>query len=226
MMAFGRKLRYAGLAAAVAGMLGGIGDILLFSTPGFSADLFVVRDLPDWRIQAGTLLAISVIPFLSLGYWAFSRYLTGTSELFADLVFLGGIYGVGLGNAIHGTVGILVQVAKRGGSTAEEAMFLSTYARIVIPLYAVFYVLMACGTIVLAIVLWRGRSAFPRWFILFLPLWSNLLVLPAGWLIPWLGDWLLPSVANLSHALLFGLMTALFWGREAGSADEHRHLMS
>jgi hypothetical protein len=31
-------------------------------TPGFAADLFAVRVLPDWRILAGTLLAISAIP--------------------------------------------------------------------------------------------------------------------------------------------------------------------
>jgi hypothetical protein len=223
MMSHGAKLRIAGLLAAAAGLLGGLGDILLFSTPGFSGDMFAVRDLPDWRILTGTLLAILVIPFLSLGYWAFSRFLTGVSELFADVVFLGGIYGVGLGSAIHGTVGILVQLVQRGGITAEDASFLATYSRFVIPLYVIFYMLMAAGSAVLAIILWQRKSAFGRWFIILLPLWSNVLVLPAGWLIPQLGDWLLPSVANLSHALLFGVMAAIFWGREAEAARENGH---
>ncbi len=219
------KLRTAGLVATIAALLGGTGDILLFSTPGFAADLFAVRHLPDWRIAAGTLLALSVIPLLSLGYWAFSRYLTGVSELFATLVFVGGIYGAGLGNAIHGTVGILVQAVQRGGVTAQAASFIATYGRIVVPLYAAFYLLMAAGTIILTVVIWQGRTAFPRWFILLLPLWSNVLVIPFGQWVPPLGDILVPSIANLSHAVMFGVMTARFWNwnrgaRPVGGAEE------
>ena len=90
-MTNGEKLRAAGIVSTVAGVLGGTGDILLFYTPGFAADLFAVRALPDWRITAGTLLAISVIPFLALGYWALSRYLHGVSEGFVNTIFLGGL---------------------------------------------------------------------------------------------------------------------------------------
>lgn len=214
------KLRTAGLVASIAGLLGGAGDILLFSTPGFASDLFAVRHLPDWRILAGTLLAIAVIPFLSLGYWAFSRYLTGVSELFATLVVVGGVYGAGLGSAIHGIVGTLVLTVQRGGITAQDASFIAAYGRVVVPVYAFFYLLMTLGTVVLAIVIWQGRSAFPRWFVLLLPLWSNVLVLPLARLAPSLGDLLLPSVANLSHALMFGVMTALFWDWDTAVSSE------
>jgi hypothetical protein len=210
-----RRLRAAGMIAAAAGLLGGAGDILLFYTPGFAADMFAVRVLPDWRILSGVLLAILVIPLLSLGYWAFSRYLRGAGEAFADVIFVGGIYGAGIGSAIHGTVGTLVQVVQRGGITAQDADFIASYARFVVPLYGLFYVLMAAGTIALAVVIWQRKTAFPRWFVLLLPLWSNVLILPLGRLIPPLGDLLVPSIANLSHALLFGATTVLFWGREA-----------
>lgn len=116
----GKGLRAAGFVAAIAGLLGGAGDILLFSTPGFSADLFAVETLPLWRSLSGTLLAIAVIPFLSLGYWAFSRYLTGIRELYRTVVVVGGIYGVGLGNAIHGTVGTLVRVLQIGELAGQK----------------------------------------------------------------------------------------------------------
>lgn len=214
----GERLRAAGIVAATAGLLGGAGDILLFSTPGFSADLFVVESLPLWRSLAGTLLAISVIPFLSLGYWAFSRYLTGIRELYGTIVMVGGIYGVGLGNAIHGTVGTLVRVIQVGELAGQEDFLLAAFAPLVVPLYAAFYVLMGAGTLWLAVVIWRGQSEYPRWFILLLPLWSNVLVLPVARLVPAAGDILIPSIANLSHALLFAVMTALMWGREATSA--------
>ena len=214
----GRQLRAAGIAATIAALLGGTGDILLFSTPGFAADLFAVRVLPTWRIVTGTLLAIAVIPVMAVGYWMFSRYLRRASQTLADAIFLGGIYGIGLGNAIHGTVGTLTQVVQRNGLTGSDPSFIATYARLVVPLYALFYVLMAVGTIVLTVVIWRGRTAYPRWTILLLPLWSNVLVLPLAQLVPPLGDVLVPSIANLSHALLFGVVTALFWGREEEAA--------
>lgn len=214
----GRKLRAAGIVAATAGLLGGAGDILLFSTPGFSADLLAVRDIPLWRSLAGTLLAIAVIPFLSLGYWAFSRYLTGIRDLYRMIVMVGGIYGAGLGNAIHGTVGTLVRVVQIGEIGGQQASLMVAFAPLVVPLYAAFYVLMGAGSLWLAIVIWRGRSVFPRWFVLLLPLWSNVLVIPVARLMPAVGDILIPSIANLSHALLFAVMTALVWGREAESA--------
>ena len=208
------QLRTAGIAATIAGLLGGIGDLLLFYTPGFAADLFAVHTLPDWRILIGTLLAISVIPLLPLGYWALSRQLRGISENFANAIFIGGVYGAGIGNAIHGMMGILVQVVQHNSITTQSADFIALYARFVVPLYALFYLLMLVGTIILTIVIWRGKTPFPRWFILLLPLWSNVLVVLLGRLSPGLADLLVPSIANLSHALMFGVMTALFWGQE------------
>lgn len=216
------KLRAAGLVAAVAGLVGGAADILLLSTPGFASDSFAVRQLPDWRITAGTLLAIAVIPFLSLGYWALSRYLTGASDWLRTAVFLGGIYGAGLGNAIHGTVGTLVQAVQGMGVTAQDSTFIGTYARLVIPQYALFYLLLTIGTLVLGVIIWQEKSVLPRWFVVLLPLWSNALVLPLGQLVPALGELLYPSIANLSHAVMFGVMTAVAWDigdsldREAG----------
>lgn len=211
-----KRLRIAGSIATVAGLLGGVADILLFSTSGFAMDLFAVRRLPDWRILSGTLLAIGVIPLMALGYWAFSQHLTGVSSLFSELVFLGGVYGVGLGNAIHGTVGTLVQVVQRNSITLQDKAFIATYARFAVPLYALFYLMLAAGTAVLAVVIWRRKTAFPRWFILLLPLWSNVLILPLGQVVPALGEILYPSIANLSHALMFGVMTGLFWNGGAG----------
>lgn len=210
----GEGLRAAGIVAATAALLGGAGDILLFSTPGFSVDLFAVETLPLWRSLSGTLLAIAVIPFLSLGYWALSRYLTGIRELYRTVVVVGGIYGVGLGNAIHGTVGTLVRVLQIGELAGQEDLLVEAFAPLVVTLYVAFYLLMGAGTLWLAVVVWRGQSEYPRWFILLLPLWSNILVLPVARLLPAAGDILIPSIANLSHALLFAVMTALMWGRE------------
>jgi hypothetical protein len=187
---------------------------LLFYTPGFAADIFQVRELPAWRILTGTLLAIAVIPLLPLGYWAFSKYLGLAGKRLARAVFIGGIYGAGIGNAIHGMVGTLTRVVQSQGLTAQDTLFIQTYAPFVVSLYAAFYLLMIGGSLLLAVVIWKGRTAFPRWFVLLLPAWSNILVLPLAQVIPALGDLLVPSIANLSHALLFGVMTALFWGRE------------
>lgn len=209
-----QRLRIAGIVATVAAILAGTGDLLLFYVPGFADDLFAVRALPDWRIVAGTLLAISAIPILAVGYWAFSRYLLPAGRKLADATFVGGMYGAGIGNAIHGAVGVLVLVVQRNAITAQDADFVQAYARIVVPLYALFYLLMTVGTLVLAVVIWRRRTAYPRWFAALLPLWPNLIVLGIAEVIPSLGDALVPSIANLSHALLFGVMTALFWGKE------------
>lgn len=217
-MASSKQLRLAGIVGTAAALLGGVGDVLLFYAPGFADDLFVVRTLPEWRIVVGTLLAISVIPFLAIGYWAFSRYLLPAGKRLANAIFVGGIYGAGIGSAIHGVVGILVLVVKQNGITGENTEFIRTYAQIVVPLYALFYILMTVGTLVLAVVMWQRRSAYPRWFAALLPLWPNLLVLGIAEIIPPLGDVLVPSIANLSHALMFGTMTALFWGREDEAA--------
>lgn len=212
-----RTLRAAGIAATLAGLAGGAGDLLLFYTPGFAADPFLVRVLPTCRIVTGTLLAISVIPLLALGYWMFSRYLLPAGRRLADAIFVGGMYGAGIGNAIHGVMGVLVQVIQRNGVTAGDAAFIATYAPYIAPLYALFYVIMAVGSIVLAVAIWRGKTAYPRWTIALLPLWPNVLVLPLATIVPALGDVLTPSIANLSHALLFGAVTALFWGREGAA---------
>ncbi len=217
-MSDSRRLRVAGIIATAAGLLGGTGDLLLFYTPGFADDLFAVRALPEWRIVAGTLLAISVIPLLALGYWTFSRYLLPAGRGLADGVFVGGMYGAGIGNAIHGAVGALVLVVQRNGVTGESTEFIQAYAPIVVALYGLFYLLMTVGTLVLAVMIWQQRTAYPRWFAALLPLWPNIVVLGIAEVIPPLGDALVPSIANLSHALLFGVMTALFWEREGEAA--------
>jgi len=214
---FERKLRLAGMVAAVAGLLGAVGDLLLIYTPGFAANLFLVRQLPTWRITAGTLLAIAVIPFMALGYWALSKYLTGVSKSISNVVFLGGVYGVALGTAIHGTVGTLVRVVQRNSITFEDVGFINNYAPIVLPLYGLFYLLMTVGTIFLAVVIWQRKSRFPRWFVLLLPLWSNVLILPIGQWISLIGDLFYPSIANLSHAIMFGTMTWWFRNHPDGT---------
>ena len=55
--------------------------------------------------------------------------------------------------------------------------------------------------------------------ILLLPVFSNLLVIPLGQWIPPLGDIFVPCIANLSHAVLFGVITITFWGKEESARN-------
>ena len=92
-----KRLLGTALAGAAAGLMGAVGDTLLFYIPGFFNDFFLVRFLPSWRIISGTLLTISVIPFFALGYWALSRYFLQVSSGWLIWSFWGASLGPGWG---------------------------------------------------------------------------------------------------------------------------------
>ena len=204
-----KRLLGTALAGAAAGLLGAVGDTLLFYIPGFFNDFFLVRFLPSWRIISGTLLTISVIPFFALGYWALSRYFLQVSSRLADLVFLGGIFGAGLGSAIHAVMGLLVRLIQQEGLQEMNAAFLSAYAPFVIPLYAFMVLILGVGCVYLIFPIRQKKTNLPGWFWLVLPLWLHILAPLLGLLLPALGDFFLPTISNLSHLLLFGCLSVL-----------------
>ena len=204
-----KRLLGTALAGAAAGLLGAVGDTLLFYVPGFFNDYFLVRYLPSWRIISGTLLTISVIPFFALGYWALSRYFLQVSSRLADLVFVGGIFGAGVGSAIHAVMGLLVRLIQQEGLQEMDAAFLSAYAPFVVPLYALMGLFLGIGCIYLAPLIWKQKTTLPKGFWLVLPLWLHVLAPLLGLLLPALGDFFLPTISNLSHLLLFGCLSVL-----------------
>lgn len=228
----GRVLRGAGLIATAAGLLGGLADLLLLYTPGFGQDvltmtlpgrvdaLATVASIPPGRSVAGLLLGVFVIPALGLGYWMlYERFRPLGHGKALPLLFVG-LFGPALGNAIHESVALVARVLIETQPAPAAALDTALpYAPYVIPLYVVFYAGLLAVSGYVAYLVYQPGSPLPRWLIWLTPISPNIIVNLLAVVSPLIADVGIPSIANLSHALFFGVVTLACWGMDGATGN-------
>lgn len=209
-------LKQAGVIATTAALIGVVADLLLFFAPGFSSNpLRTLVYINTGRALTGTYLGVFIIPLLAAGYWMLAERVKPAGRIYSKLLLLIGIYGVILGTSIHAFVGIVLQAVLTSGLGPDAVPdYAMRFAPLIVPAYAVFYLMMVVGSIIFVLAV-RKVDVLPNWLVWLSPIVPNILFPIIGWFLPVLGDFLYPATANLSHVLLFGAVTLIFWNADS-----------
>lgn len=214
-----RALRMTGLFGVVGSLLAAAGDFATAYTlapppamntvPWLSFPEFAefVAPQSQLRLLVGHYLGVLFIPLNVLGMWHIYLALAPGGRGVA-LIFLGaGSLLAVIGAAFHGMVGLAVTVIRAGDPAT------STHAVAYIEPFAWMLTLVGSALfLLLAVSIWQGRSAFPRWMAWVSPLPGQLGLTLAAHVTPLAVSVLLVVCGfNLSVLLFFIISTIRLW---------------
>lgn len=215
--------RATGIAGLAGGLLFFVGDMLMYGHWGSAVNfpagaVAAVRQMSLGQLYLGGLVGPVAACLCAIGFWHVSRHL---HSLFAARLILGlsAIAMVMLG-AVHVlwvTRGLARRLCVNGSEDCTAlAAQLNDYWNIA------YYVAIApayLGCAILALVVLRGQSKYPRWTVIFNPAVS-LLITPALVFVPApLGAPLVGGDANLFIALFFAVSLATTWRSRRDTAS-------
>ena len=213
-------IRWAGIIAIIAAVLGVIADLALQYTSNtahlLSKQSLYLLDVPPYRLFFGHYLGIAAILIETFGFWQIYRGLQPAGERFALPFFLISTFGAMLGAVFHATF-IFVGLALQAQSTQAEATrqifatLLTSFnsARIGLAIPALLGI--AISSIWYAFIVGFKPSNYPRWMAISNPLVFLLLIVILTISIPPLAIFLAPTALNLSHLLFFICSTVIMW---------------
>jgi hypothetical protein len=173
-------IRLCGIAGILGALVTGIGDLLYNHIPGSTQTLFEkMSSLPQTRlVTAGMFGLIGSWLYLLSTFQIFYAFLSaGAGFAFAvSLSFALVAVAYGVGHASYYAIGSTAKVARENGLDVESAgkMGEALFSRVVLVTYfpvAVSMLMMLYGIL-------SGRSAYPLWMVIFLPIVPYLLRVP------------------------------------------------
>ena len=207
-------LRLFGISGVIGSILFILGDLLYNHIPG-STDSFFVKMIrqPEARLlNAGTLGMIGCW-FYTLASLHVYLAFRPVGEIFAFILFLAfaaTMIGYGIGHTAYFAIATGAQVAVREGSDAESGgklgnAFFQKLIKITYIPVAIFSLMMIYGII-------TGLSLYPRWMVVFLPIFIYLLKTPVirilkGHLKEIIND----SYDNIVLLIFYSLTTIVLW---------------
>lgn len=213
-------IRWAGIIAILAALLGVIADLALQYTSNtaylLSDQSLYLLDVPPSRLFVGHYLGVIAILIEIVGFWQIYRALQPAGERFALPFFLISSFGAMLGATFHATfifVGLTLQAQSGEVEAARQTftMLLTSFdtARIGLAIPALLGIVIS--SLWYAFVVGFKPSNYPRWMAICNPLvFLLLLVLLVIGIRP-SGLVLAPTALNLSHLLFFICSTAMLW---------------
>ena len=213
-------IRWAGIIAILAALLGVIADLALQYTTNaahlLSKQSLYLLDVPPSRLFLGHYLGIAAILFEIIGFWQIYRGLQPAGERLALPFLLISSFGAMLGAAYHATfifVGLTLQAQSAGTEAARQifSALLDSFnsARIGLAIPALFGIVVS--SLWYALIVGFRASTYPRWMAICNPLVFLLLIVVLTIGVPSLALVLAPTALNLSHLLFFICSTATMW---------------
>ena len=213
-------LRWAGVIAVCAALLGVIADLALQYTSNtahlLSDQSLYLLDVPPSRLLLGHYLGVVAILLETAGFWQIYRGLLPAGERSALPFFLISSFGAMLGAAYHATfvfVGLTLQAQSTAVATAQPAFsaLLTSFdsARIGLALPALLGIVIS--SLWYAIVVGFRPSNYPRWMALCNPVVFLVVIVILAVVIRPLALVLAPTALNLSHLLFFAFSAATLW---------------
>lgn len=212
-------LRSAGVIGAAGSLIAATGD---FVTAYTAAPLPAMNTVPwlsfadfadfvapksQLDLLLGHYLGVLFIPLNVLGLWHVYLALAPATPRFALAFLASGASLAVVGAAFHGTVGLAVTAIRVG-----DAETLTHAVAYVEPLAWILTVAGSALFLALAGVIWRARTAFPRWMAWISPLLMQLWLIAAAHLLPLeLANVLLLTGFNLSVFIFFAVSTVILW---------------
>jgi hypothetical protein len=202
--------------AAVAALAASAGDLLLLWVGSAGRSELGLQAPPAGALLAGHLLGVFAIPLYGFGYWGVARGITAAHRRAARFVFVTGALGGAYGGVVHGITGVVGQLERVGGvAPGDPLAFVARLGAFLVPLWIGLAVAIAAGSLVFAVAVARGPSAFPRWMAFANPLALVLLTALLGAPTPVGRALLVPAAPNLAHVWFFALAgLALGWRSE------------
>jgi hypothetical protein len=201
--------------AAVAALAASAGDLLLLWVGSAGRSDLGLPALPAVALLAGHLLGVFAIPLYGFGYWGVSRGIAASHPRAARFVFVTGALGGAYGGVVHGITGVAGQLERAAGAAPGDPLaFVARLGAFLVPLWIGLAVAIAAGSLVFAVAIARGHSAFPRWMAFANPLALVLLAALLGAPTPIGRALLVPAAPNLGHVWFFALAGIALGGRD------------
>lgn len=215
-------IRWAGIIAIVAALLGVIADLALQYTPNAAhmvrGQSLYFLDIPPSRLFLGHYLGVAAILVEIVGFWQVYRALQPAGERFALPFFLISSFGAAMGAAFHGTaifIGLTLQAQSGAAEATHQALagLLASFemARLGLAIPALLGIVI--GSLWYAFVVGFKPSHYPRWMAICNPFVFALLFVILALGIPLFALVLTPTALNLSHLVFFVFSTATLWKR-------------
>jgi hypothetical protein len=221
-----RFIRIAGVVAALAAVANGVGDIFYQAVPDgvYDASMEFMWRVPESSQRIGAYVGLFAIALIWMGYWHVYQGVRKAGHWLALPPFIIAMCTVGIGCALHFG---LFYPALVGHQTLASS---GDVASVLEPLHAsmlhanlnlayVYQIGVAVFSVWLMVLIFMGRTHYPRWFGIMNPLFlttAYYLLVP---LIPRYGPYLDPAGA-LSDALFFAVSTKLLWNVDVFRADQ------
>lgn len=223
-------LRITGLLALLGAMLYAVGDVLLLASKAsfedyprlipFSkllsgAEIMVV--LPPHRMISGALIGVFATPLVLPGFWQVYQGLNGANE---NLRFLTGLFFVIasiVGVFVHGTfyyMGEYVQALNKveDGSQAVIADMIARHRKVLVITYAPVLFLIVIASILFAILVASGETAFPTWMATINPVTMTIVWMLLKRFLPrFVREWTEGAGFNIAYLLFFACTTLTLW---------------
>jgi hypothetical protein len=223
-------LRTAGLLALAGALLYAIGDVLLlagkvnldhypklkpFAKLLSDAEKMVV--LSPNRMIWGALLGVFATPLVLAGFWQVYKGLNGANEsLSLATVLLFAVASV-IGAFVHGTfyyMGEYVQALNKVEDRSQPVIadMIARHRKVLIISYAPVLILILIASILFAILVASGKTAFPVWMA-----WINPVTMTIAWLIlkrilpQSVRDWTEGAGFNIAYLAFFACTTLTLW---------------
>ncbi|MEJ2216177.1 MAG: hypothetical protein P8099_06135 [Gemmatimonadota bacterium] len=215
-----RFIRIAGIVAALLAVANGIGDIFYQAVPDGAYDAsgeFMWR-ISEPHLRFGAYIGLFAIALIWVGYWHVYHGIRKAGHWLALPPIIIAMCTVGIGCAFH--FGLLYpallghQIIASSGDAAQVLRPLyASMDHATVTVAIVYQVGVAVFSLWLMVLIFMGRTHYPRWFGIMNPMFLTIawyLVVP---LIPRYGTYLDPAAA-LSDALFFAVSTKLLWNVE------------
>jgi len=210
-----RMLIGTGIVATLGAIIVGVGEFTFQFSPrgGYEgSDYLYFLDVSPSRLTWGHFIGVLAAPLYLVGYWHIAQMLRPAARWLSAVVFGLGVYAFIIGDVwLGGRVNLALTVkARELAPDGTRQLFsdllgdLSSHneplINIVRVLVLLISILMACGIL-------TGKSAYPRWLILFSPIVILVQIFSLYVVVPSLGVYLLPAAMNIAHAIFFVFST-------------------
>jgi hypothetical protein len=204
-----------GIAATLGALVVGIGEFMFQFSPrgGYEgSDYRYFLDVSHSRLSWGHFIGVLAAPLYLIGYWHIAQILRPVGRWLAASVFGLGAYAFIIGNVwLGGRVNLALTVkARELAPTDTQTLFsdllqdLSAHNE---PLIAIVRVLVLIISVLMIYGILTGRSAYPRWLIIFTPIVILIQIFALYALLPNVGVYLLPAAMNIAHFIFFAFST-------------------
>jgi hypothetical protein len=224
------SIRITGLLAMLGSFLYAVGDVLLLASKASlenypklkpfakllsDAERMVV--LPPERLIGGALLGVFATPLVITGYWQVHQGLEGANTSLALVTVLLLAIASVIGTFVHGTfyyMGEYVHALNKveDGSQAVIAEMIARHRKVLIISYAPVMLFIVIASILFAMLVGSGKTAFPVWMAAVNPVTLTIAWLLIKRILPQIvRDWTEGAGFNIAFLAFFAFTTITLW---------------